>query len=344
MNRKNESGNRTTAGHPTTSQTASGDRQSPKSVSQAARTFQGQAPQLIDLVVDRMDPAGNILLGITLADAEKAVREGDVDAVRKIRGQFAICQVAGKTVRMARSIGRPMRYFLAKRTEGPALIIAERIDEIAQQLAAEKLLDQFDPRYTRMVPAHHLLELQLVGCPDPNPSLQRFFAPLPNRLPADIDAIGKQDIEKLAEVCDAFLETIPENDPIGIPFSGGIDSGSVLLVVDFLMRRRGQSPARLKAFTLGVTGSDHDDQAADIAQAREFLRCTGHEMMLEPITVRADDVSWQHAVRLIEDYKPLDVQSATMAVALLKAIRRRYPDWKYLIDGDGGDENLKDYP
>ncbi len=25
-------------------------------------------------------------------------------------------------------------------------------------------------------------------------------------------------------------------------------------------------------------------------------------------------------------------------------IRRRYPDWRYLIDGDGGDENLKDYP
>jgi asparagine synthase (glutamine-hydrolysing) len=22
----------------------------------------------------------------------------------------------------------------------------------------------------------------------------------------------------------------------------------------------------------------------------------------------------------------------------------RYPEWRYLIDGDGGDENLKDYP
>ena len=29
---------------------------------------------------------------------------------------------------------------------------------------------------------------------------------------------------------------------------------------------------------------------------------------------------------------------------LLKGIRSRYPDWKYLIDGEGGDENLKDYP
>jgi len=33
-----------------------------------------------------------------------------------------------------------------------------------------------------------------------------------------------------------------------------------------------------------------------------------------------------------------------MALALCCGIRARYPDWRYLIDGDGGDENLKDYP
>src|SRR5262249_3052332 len=37
-------------------------------------------------------------------------------------------------------------------------------------------------------------------------------------------------------------------------------------------------------------------------------------------------------------------QSAAMSLALCRGIRRRYPDWRYLIDGDGGDENLKDYP
>ncbi len=60
--------------------------------------------------------------------------------------------------------------------------------------------------------------------------------------------------------------------------------------------------------------------------------------------VAADAISWRDAVRVIEDYKPLDVQSATMGLALLREVRRRYPDWRYLIDGDGGDENLKDYP
>jgi asparagine synthase (glutamine-hydrolysing) len=33
-----------------------------------------------------------------------------------------------------------------------------------------------------------------------------------------------------------------------------------------------------------------------------------------------------------------------MGLILCRGIRKRYPDWKYLIDGDGGDENLKDYP
>ena len=33
-----------------------------------------------------------------------------------------------------------------------------------------------------------------------------------------------------------------------------------------------------------------------------------------------------------------------MSLALCREIRNRYPDWKYLLDGDGGDENLKDYP
>jgi asparagine synthase (glutamine-hydrolysing) len=50
------------------------------------------------------------------------------------------------------------------------------------------------------------------------------------------------------------------------------------------------------------------------------------------------------AVEVIEDYKPLDVECATVGLALLRGIRERYPAWRLLLDGDGGDENLKDYP
>src|SRR5262249_56637042 len=58
----------------------------------------------------------------------------------------------------------------------------------------------------------------------------------------------------------------------------------------------------------------------------------------------AAEIAWRDAVRTPEDYKPLDIQSATMALALCRGIRKCYPDWRWLIDGDGGDENLKDYP
>ena len=33
-----------------------------------------------------------------------------------------------------------------------------------------------------------------------------------------------------------------------------------------------------------------------------------------------------------------------MGLTLCRGIRARYPEWRWLIDGDGGDENLKDYP
>jgi asparagine synthase (glutamine-hydrolysing) len=67
-------------------------------------------------------------------------------------------------------------------------------------------------------------------------------------------------------------------------------------------------------------------------------------MLLEVIEVASSAVDYQQAIRVIEDYKPLDVQSAAMGWALCRGIRERYPDWNYLVDGDGGDENLKDYP
>jgi asparagine synthase (glutamine-hydrolysing) len=141
---------------------------------------------------------------------------------------------------------------------------------------------------------------------------------------------------------DAWLDTLPADTPIGVMFSGGIDSGAVLVLLDFLVRRRGQSPARIKAFTLSIGNAEAE--TSDARQARVFLKQLDREMLLEVVSVRRQDVSWQDAVGVIEDYKALDVQSATMGLALLREIRRRYPDWRSLIDGDGGDENLKDYP
>ena len=293
----------------------------------------------VERLVDLLDPAANVLLNMSHVEALALVGSGAPEQVRRIDGQFALIHRQGPIIRMARSIGRPMRYFLAKRAEGPCLVVAERIDEIHSFLRSEGLDGQFHPSYTRMVPAHHVVELALIGCPDPNPTNVRFFTPQLNRLSSNLDEIGRAYIGTLAAEINRWLDRIPLDSPIGVLFSGGIDSGSVLLVAYHLLLARGQSPARLKAFTLAVDGGGED-----LRQARRFLDAVNLGLLLEPIDVAKERLDFREAVAVTEDYKPLDVQSATMALALCRGIRERYPDWKYLLDGDGGDENLKDYP
>jgi asparagine synthase (glutamine-hydrolysing) len=294
--------------------------------------------EYVERLVNLMQPERNALLGMTQAEAEERVRSGDPARVREIDGHFAIVTKDGKKVRMARSLGRPMRYFLAKRSEGPCLVVAERIDEIHRFLRSEGLDGQFHPSYTRMVPAHHLLELQLIGCPDPNPGLTRFFVPERNRLSSDLDDIGRRYIGALATEIDRWLNRIEPQTPIGVLFSGGIDSGAVFLATYHALLQRGESPARLKCFTLTVEGGPDGDQA------RTFLKELGLDLFLETVAVPPTALDFREAIRVIEDYKPLDVQAATMGLALCREVRRRYPEWRYLVDGDGGDENLKDYP
>ena len=296
-------------------------------------------PQPIERLVNLLDSSANQILNMSVDEATATVGSGDVNRIRQIQGHFALLHKDGQFIRMARSLGRPMRYFLAKRSEGPCLVVAERIDEIADFLQSEGLAGQFHPSYTRMVPAHHLTELRLIGCPDPNPRMQRFFAPEHNRLSTDLDEIGRIYIQTLANECNLWLDQIDAQEPIGVLFSGGVDSGSVFLVLYHLLLKRGEAPTRLKAFTLSIDGNGADEQ-----QAVEFLKTLDLGLFLEAITVPARHIDYTEAISVIEDYKPLDVQAAAMGYALCRGIRQRYPDWKWLIDGDGGDENLKDYP
>jgi asparagine synthase (glutamine-hydrolysing) len=292
-----------------------------------------------DRVIDLTDPARNLLYNVTLDEARRRVASGDARAVGDIDGQFALVATEGVLVRMARSISRPLRFFIAKRSEGPCLVAADRIDTIYDWLKRHGYDDQFHPSYTRMVPAHHLTEVALVGCPDPSPRHDRFFAPERGVLPADVKTLGAAYIHVLAAEVRKWLTTRATSGPIGVCFSGGIDSGSVFLVAYHVLRELGQSPSRLKAFTLAVEG-----RGDDVAQARRFLDAVGMGIFLEPIEVSASAIDWRRAVRVVEDYKPLDIQAAAMGLALGEGIRQRYPEWKYLLDGDGGDENLKDYP
>ena len=293
----------------------------------------------ISRVINLISKESQRLRSIDESEARGRLLAGDVAAVLAIEGSFALVAQSGECVVLARSLDRPMRYFLAKAAEGPVLIVAERIDEIAAELARRGWADQFHPSYTRMVPAHHLTTLRLIGCPDPNPVHRRFFDPPRATLPGDLDLIGRHYIEAVYDELRRWLAAQDPAAPIGVPFSGGIDSGAILLCLYKLLLNEGQSPARLKAFTLSVEG-----EGEDMRQARDFLRRTDLEMLGEIIDVPSGAIDPERAVAVIEDYKLLDVECAAVNLALLAGIRERYPDWRLLVDGDGGDENLKDYP
>lgn len=290
-------------------------------------------------VINLIDEGSQRLWSVDEAEARRWLLAGDIGAILGIGGSFALIALDGERVVLARSLDRPMRYFLAKAVDGPVLIVAERIDEIAAELARHGWSDQFHPSYTRMVPAHHVTTLRLVGCPDPNPVHRRFFDPPRGALGKDLDVVGRHYIQAVYDELRRWLSVQDPAAPIGVPFSGGIDSGAILLCLNRLLLNEGHSPARLKAFTLSVDGGGEDAR-----QALDFLRRTGLEMLGEIVDVPSSALDPLRAVAVIEDYKRLDVECAAVNLALLAGIRDRYPDWRLLVDGDGGDENLKDYP
>lgn len=275
---------------------------------------QGYVARLVDLT----DPARQQVRNMDADSAREVLRAGVAELAREIEGSFALVARDGDHVYMARSLDRPLRYFLAKEPQGPMLVAAESIREIAEFLEAEGYSEQFHPYYTRMVPAHHVMTIRLLGCPDPNPVFDRFLEVEQNSLPTDLDQIGSRYVGALRTAVGSWLSQLPKHEPIGVAFSGGIDSGSVFVALYQELLAMGESPARLKAFTLSVDG-----EGADLQQAREFLQAIDCELFLEPIEVPAEAVDPLRAAEIIEDYKPLDVECAAVNLALMAEIRRR---------------------
>src|SRR4051812_29034720 len=97
----------------------------------------------IEKLVDLTDPSLNRIYNVTIEEARSRLLSGSPEAVRAIEGSFALVARSGKTVRLARSLDRPLRYFLAKRHEGPVLIVSDRIDAIHSWLKQEGFGNQF---------------------------------------------------------------------------------------------------------------------------------------------------------------------------------------------------------
>ena len=291
----------------------------------------------VDRLVDLAGVRAAGLSGATMAEIGSAVSRCDTARLARTDGHFAGTGRDGRTVRLARTIGIPLRYFVAKMYHGPFLVVAERMDEIFAWCDAQRIAWQFDPAYTRMVPAHYVVELDQVGCPDPSPRYHRFFEPPAAQGPADVEAAGAAYIQAASGAVMRWLESVPDGEMIGVAFSGGVDSTAMLLLAHAAARALGRGH-EVRAFTLDFGGG------ADAAQAERSVRALGVEADWERITVPAARLDLEEAIRVIEDYHPLDVECAATSLCLLRGIRERHPRLRYLLDGDGGDENLKSYP
>ena len=74
--------------------------------------------QPVAQVVDLTDAALTTLTGVSVAEARARVARGDAGAVAELEGSYALVGVDGTAVRLARSLDRPLRYFLANRPPG----------------------------------------------------------------------------------------------------------------------------------------------------------------------------------------------------------------------------------
>ena len=292
----------------------------------------------VERLVDLTGARESGLTGAGLSEIEAAVHSGDVQRLTATDGHFAATARDGQTVRLARTIGIPLRYFVAKMFHGPFLVVADRIDRLYQYCCEQKIGWQFDPLYTRMVPAHYLMEIDQVGCPDPNPRYHRFFTPEIGTGSTDTVELGETYIRAAYQATRNWLTRVPEGEPIAVLFSGGVDSSSIFLLARQALRDLGRDPDCVRAFTLDLGGGE------DAAQAGRWMRELGLEAQWEVVRLEGARPDLERAIAVIEDYHPLDVECAATSLLLLQEIRRRYPSLRYLLDGDGGDENLKAYP
>ena len=292
----------------------------------------------VDRLVDLVGTRSAGLSGASDREIAEWTSRCDVEALGRTDGHFAAVGRDGRTMRLARTLGIPLRYFVAKMYHGPFLVVADRMDRIFEWCREQRIAWQFEPAYTRMVPAHYIVELDQVGCPDPAPRYHRFFDPAVGAGPADTREAGIAYVSAASRALRGWLAHVPETQPVAVAFSGGIDSTAVWLLARHACEGLGRDPNQIRAFTLDFGGGE------DAAQAERAAVQLGLCGSWERIAAHMDSYDLEGAIRLIEDYQPLDVECAATSVCLLHGIRQRFPQLRYLIDGDGGDENWKSYP
>jgi asparagine synthase (glutamine-hydrolysing) len=184
----------------------------------------------VERLVDLAGVRSTALTGASQGDLHSALAACDTGRLAATDGHFAATARDGRTVRLARTIGLPLRYFVAKMYHGPFLVVSDRMSHIFDWCREQHIAWQFEPEYTRMVPAHYVVELDQVGCPDPAPRYHRFFEPAVANGPSDPAEAGAAYVAATYASVRTWLARVPEGEPVAVAFSGGVDSTAVLLL------------------------------------------------------------------------------------------------------------------
>src|SRR4051812_19313812 len=128
---------------------------------------------------------------------------------------------------------------------GPFLVVSDRMDRIFEWCDSQRIGWQFDPAYTRMVPAHYIVEVDQIGCPDPAPRYHRFFNPPVAEGSADVVEIGARYVTAAYHAVKQWLARVPVDEPVAVAYSGGVDSTAVLLLARKALIDLDRDPAML---------------------------------------------------------------------------------------------------
>ncbi len=206
-------------------------------------------------VLDLIPAASQRLRGITVeaARAPAARKRRRTDRRETLEGSYALVARQGEKVALARSLDRPLRYFLAKVAAGPMLVVAERLDQIRDALAVSAGWESVPPelhphgaglsrhahrarrlpRSQSAVPARPSIR-RAAGCPPISTGSARPTSARCSRRHAP----GLRRRQR------------PSRSACSSPAAS--TAAAVLLALYRRPARVGQSPARLKAFTLAV--------------------------------------------------------------------------------------------
>ena len=226
----------------------------------------------IERLVDLTGVSVSALSGLDADGIKAAIGRNDADALAQTAGHFAGTARDGNTVRMARTVAIPLRYFVAKMFHGPFLVVAEARWTRSTTGASGRRSGGSSTRSTRAWFRRTTSRVHRADrLPRPGPRLQSLLESGRRAGSADISEAGAGYVGAAYEATKGWLASLPAGEAVGVGFSGGIDSLSVLLLARKAMADLGRDPDQIRAFTLDF------GNGPDALQAERIVKDLGIE-------------------------------------------------------------------